>query len=651
MTDLHPFLAQLADAGAYEPPSRPQTPRNGTHPTPALPGAGDPQAARYAGAALEREAQTVAGTGEGTRNDTLNKAAFRVGQLVGLGWLDQPTATGALVDAGIASGLPYAESERTVISGMDAGMRAPRDGVELYTPAIPAPPAHVVDEAALGGGQVPGRSHGVVSESGEPATDTPPRPRQLIDGGPFIHGAHTHVPALWGVHDEILWAQGEPLIITGPTGVGKTTLGTNVVAGRLGLIPDVLGYPVRPGERRTLVLAMDRPQQIRRAMARLLRQWPENVLNDRLIVWQGPPPMDLGKHPLMLYQLAEMADADTVVIDSLKDAAVKLSDEETGQGLSRAMNYCVTNGVEVLAYHHQKKNASRGDGKPNTISDVYGSHWITAGAGSVLLLWGNPGDLVIELSHLKQPAGEVGPLHIGHDHLAGRTFLYDDEDGRGTLLDLLASGPQTASTVASWLGGEVDRAAVAKARRRLDKLVELGQAVRVDGPAPGRRGPGGQLQGREGGRYQLATPQVSPMHATVHAEARATLDLDVSPGRTVKHAFDAIGDQPEARQPMHADDTFNLNPQVAPKNDRSTPPHAATEARPRPPLKGGGARARAGTRTREGDSMPWDSHDVEVCSRCFEHSDRLALAASGKRLCPQCAYRTENPTEFDNEES
>src|SRR5688500_9512898 len=42
-----------------------------------------------------------------------------------------------------------------------------------------------------------------------------------------------------------------------------------------------------------------------------------------------------------------------------------------------------------------------------------------AGAGSVILLWGEPGGALVDLTHLKQPAGDVGPLRVFHDHATG----------------------------------------------------------------------------------------------------------------------------------------------------------------------------------------------------------------------------------------
>jgi replicative DNA helicase len=306
---------------------------------------------------------------------------------------------------------------------------------------------------------------------------------RMVDGGAFVHDAPAQVPAVWGVGDDVLMSVGEPLILTGPTGVGKTTLGGQVVAGRLGLLPEVLGYPIQPGQRRVLYLAMDRPAQIARALGRLLRAHPREVLTERLVVWKGPPPVDLARHPSQLLELANEADADTVVIDSLKDAAVKLSDEETGQGISRAMNYCVADGVEVLAFHHQTKRAGSGSGKPTSLADVYGSGWITAGAGSVILLWGAAGDLVVELSHLKQPAAEVGPLMLVHDHHAGTTVVKDRID----VLDLLA-GKVTVREVAMKLNAGTDPVTdsdIEKTRRKLDELVRNGLVVKLPA-APGK---------------------------------------------------------------------------------------------------------------------------------------------------------------------
>ncbi|NJP75394.1 bifunctional DNA primase/polymerase, partial [Streptomyces sp. C1-2] len=80
----------------------------------------------YAAAALRGELQAVLDAVEGTRNDTLHRAAFSLGTLVGAGRLDGRTAVEALVAAGDAIGLPPREVQKTVTSGVSAGLRNPR---------------------------------------------------------------------------------------------------------------------------------------------------------------------------------------------------------------------------------------------------------------------------------------------------------------------------------------------------------------------------------------------------------------------------------------------------------------------------------------------------------------------------------------------
>ncbi|MEV5048902.1 bifunctional DNA primase/polymerase [Streptomyces griseoincarnatus] len=94
-------------------------------PPPALP-AVVKDSSGYAAAALRGELQDVLDAMEGTRNDTLHRAAFRLGTLVGAGRLDGRTAVEALVAAGDAIGLPPREVQKTVTSGVSAGLRNPR---------------------------------------------------------------------------------------------------------------------------------------------------------------------------------------------------------------------------------------------------------------------------------------------------------------------------------------------------------------------------------------------------------------------------------------------------------------------------------------------------------------------------------------------
>jgi len=309
---------------------------------------------------------------------------------------------------------------------------------------------------------------------------------RLRPGGTFLLDGPTTPPALWGRDGQVLWARDESIILCGPAGVGKTTIEGQMIMGRLGLRSEVLGYPIEPGAGKVLLLACDRPAQIRRALARLVTEADRQVLDDRLVVWPGPPPKDLAAMPELLVHLARAAGADTVFLDSLKDVAIGLSDDAVGAGLNRAMQACVAEGVQVAALHHQRKGV--GGARPKTLEDLYGSTWIAAGAGSVVLLWGQAGDPIVELVHLKQPAEEVGPLKIEHDHHAGVSTVTRGFDVLRYLT--LRSGGATTIGVARAMfeRTEPTDAQRAKARRQLDRLVREGLATTLSGGASGGAG-------------------------------------------------------------------------------------------------------------------------------------------------------------------
>jgi hypothetical protein len=123
--------------------------------------------------------------------------------------------------------------------------------------------------------------------------------RQLQDGRTFVLDAPTTVPAWWGVDSDVLAPQGESLIVTGPQGVGKSTLVQQLALARAGIIePELLGFPVRPDlDRCVLYLAADRPQQIARSFRRMVTDEHAEGLGSRLKVWKGPLPFDLVQQP------------------------------------------------------------------------------------------------------------------------------------------------------------------------------------------------------------------------------------------------------------------------------------------------------------------------------------------------------------------
>lgn len=85
-----------------------------------------PTRSAWAQVALERETRQVRRAIEGTRNATLNRAAFALGQIVGGASLDRGEVEPALVDSALAAGLTEAEARATIESGLSAGQLQPR---------------------------------------------------------------------------------------------------------------------------------------------------------------------------------------------------------------------------------------------------------------------------------------------------------------------------------------------------------------------------------------------------------------------------------------------------------------------------------------------------------------------------------------------
>lgn len=327
--------------------------------------------------------------------------------------------------------------------------------------------------------------------------------RYLVDGWRFVTETGADTDPLWGTREQTAWSSGESLMIVGPPGVGKTTLAHQVILARLGLQDTVLNMPVSPSER-VLYLAMDRPKQIAHAMARRIAPEHEPVLRDRLAVWQGPLPATLDKEPDLLADLAAAHQADTIVIDSLKDAVSTLVDDALAVAFHNARMRALRNGVEIMELHHQRKaTADAPRGQRPTLDRVYGSTWITSGAGSVLFIAGEAGDPAVTVHHLKTPTGEIGPLQVIHDHERGTTTIEPTFDPVAILR--AHPGGLTTRDLAAVLSGQANpgRSAVEKARRHLERLVKTGLARKTEGAAGGTGG------------GQQARYQVSNLHIAV----------------------------------------------------------------------------------------------------------------------------------------
>lgn len=389
----------------------------------------------------------------------LNRAAYAIGAYVGSGYITEPQVIDVLAAAiRLAGHEPDGNDYRWIEQGVADGAQAP---IVVVRPFV----------------RVEGE-HERVIDTGQ----------RLVDGDTFLSEVPDDEPALWGSGEVCLWAPGESLMLVGPPGVGKSTLAHLVVFGTLGLLPEVLGYPAPDTGRGVLYLAMDRPKQIARAMRRLRTEESRCTLKERLTVHKGPLPVDLADDDAWILRQAQAVGATVVVIDSVKDLLPDLSDEKSASLYNRARQLCLAEGVEWIELHHNRK-ATAGNEEPKSLDDVYGSRWLTAGAGSVLSLYGQPGDAVVRLSQIKAPSGELFPRFVAIDKDAGTMELYGAFDLTATLTNSGKNGLVAREAAAViYETKKPSKSQIETSRQRLERLVRDGTAFSGADTDPEGRG-------------------------------------------------------------------------------------------------------------------------------------------------------------------
>jgi putative DNA primase/helicase len=85
----------------------------------------------WAEAAIKKELDRLASAPQGTRNDTLNGAAFNLGQIIGGGAADRGRVEAALAEEARRIGLGEREAAATIKSGIEAGTAQPRSRPEI----------------------------------------------------------------------------------------------------------------------------------------------------------------------------------------------------------------------------------------------------------------------------------------------------------------------------------------------------------------------------------------------------------------------------------------------------------------------------------------------------------------------------------------
>ncbi|MEX3644340.1 bifunctional DNA primase/polymerase [Mycolicibacterium porcinum] len=247
---------------------------------------------------------------------------------------------------------------------------------------------------------------------------------QAFDGVAFLESGINADP-LWGAGQQALMAPGQGSMVFGTDGAGKSTIMQQLTLTRMGLGNDeVLGFPVVQSDQPILYLALDRPEQIRRSIARMVDLTDPAVrdrLKRKLIVWRGALPFHCDLDPKAFADWAMQIGGDDlglVVADSVKDMVSSCTEDSAGMGFNDTVQHITTRGVEFACCHHNRKpNAT--NARPRKLADVYGSRWLTAGLGSVLNIW-KLDDQRRELTQLKTPYGNpVDPVEYTDDYTRG----------------------------------------------------------------------------------------------------------------------------------------------------------------------------------------------------------------------------------------
>lgn len=167
----------------------------------------------YGATAMERELAVLRATAEGGRNEALNRAAFNLFQLVDAGELDGAEVERELRAAGLAIGLDAREVEGTMESGRRGAGVNPRKPKATMEPSRrpPPPTPEMIHERLKAPASVMDEVRDFIAFT---------KGREYADG--------IKIPGFSGLTRALHGLRGGCLL-TGPTGIGKTTL-VNAIA-------------------------------------------------------------------------------------------------------------------------------------------------------------------------------------------------------------------------------------------------------------------------------------------------------------------------------------------------------------------------------------------------------------------------------------
>lgn len=474
------------------------------------------RASSYAAAALRREAEAVASTAEGSRNDALNRAAFRMGRHVGAGNIDAGVVRDALTQAGLACGLPRDEVELILRDSADSGINR---GSEH--PRIPAPlaslPGPTVLAARVDAGQ---GGQGEQGAEAEGAGEGPDVAELIRSRFPLLNFTD-----LLGTEDEGEEWIVEPLLavrrliaLYSAPKVGKSLLMLEIAVG-IALGTPVLG--VTPEPRRVLYVDFENdPRGDIKRRLEAMGYGPEDGerLNAGLCYLSFPSmaKLDTPQGGYELVTAAQEYGCDVVVIDTVSRAVGgEENDNNTWLAFYRDTGLLLKQaGIACIRLDHSGKDADKGmRGGSAKYGDVDAVWRLAAESETVLNLDCTDHRMPVEEERLTLIRETYPTLH--HRVFGDRTMALDAREAEiDKALDKLGLDPSTGANECYRRLREAGNGFNKQAVLRVVKA----RKMRLPETSPGGSGttpePPGTTAGSGGSRSPLRSRAPEPPAAT-----------------------------------------------------------------------------------------------------------------------------------------
>ncbi len=267
---------------------------------------------KYAQVALEKELSELKNAREGGRNTALNKASFALGQLIAGGLLSRLDAENALGNAAFSIGLEIHETEKTIKSGIEAGIASPR--TQINNPSAPA--------SSKDGEWVPTLRTGAEIQSMD-------------------------IKIEWLIED--ILPKNSVTLLFGRGGIGKTTLALQI-NDAISSGKAFLGMPVE----NIPVLYVDYENSLAILSDRL-----KKVGGEKVLFWPAEDaPAHLDRDPNVYFNLLKKYPYAVFIFDTLRSS--QSGDENDSRSMALVLQTMRTlrdYGATIVLLHHTKKGA------------------------------------------------------------------------------------------------------------------------------------------------------------------------------------------------------------------------------------------------------------------------------------------------------